>query len=159
MCMNSEYINPFIQGAQNVLNMVCGDSPKLGNIFLKKAPPACEAVSIIIGIMGDIQGCVIYTVKEASACRIASKMMFGMPISQLDEMSISALGELGNMISGNVATLFAGKGVSVDITPPNCKLNASEEELRIMPDGSMVFCVPLTLQNGDEFEVDIFIKE
>ena len=159
MCMNSEYINPFIQGAQNVLNMVCNDSPKLGNIFLKKAPPACEPVSIIIGIMGDIQGCVIYTLKMDGACRIASKMMYGMPVAQLDDMSLSALGELGNMISGNVATLFAGKGISVDITPPICKLNAGEDEFRLMPDGAVIFCVPLVMQSGDVFEVDIFVRE
>ena len=156
--MNSEYINPFIQGAQNVLNMVCGESPKLGNIFLKKAPPACEAVSIVIGIMGDIQGCVIYTVKTDAACNIASVMM-NASLTQLDDMSVSALAELGNMISGNVATLFAGRGISVDITPPTCKMDADEGEFRLMPDGALIFCVPLVMQNGDMFEVDIYVRE
>jgi len=138
--------------------MVCGESPRLGNIFLKKAPPTCEAVSIVIGIMGDIQGCVIYTVKTEAACNIASVMMTA-PLTQLDDMSISALAELGNMISGNVATLFSGRGIAVDITPPTCKMDAGEDEFRLMPDGALIFCVPLVMQNDDMFEVDIYVRE
>ena len=46
-------------------------------------------------------------------------MMGGMAISELDEISKSAVSEMGNMIMGNASTIFAKKGISIDITPPS----------------------------------------
>ena len=42
-----------------------------------------------------------------------------MPVDALDEMSMSALSELGNMVSGSTATHLSATGVSTDITTPN----------------------------------------
>ena len=42
---------------------------------------------------------------------MASKMMMGMPVTALDDMSISAISELGNMIMGNAATILLNKGI------------------------------------------------
>ncbi len=42
----------------------------------------------------------------------------GMPVTELDDMAMSAISELGNMIMGNAATIFSTKGIVIDITPP-----------------------------------------
>lgn len=56
--------------------------------------------------MGEMKGQVILAIRENNAKDIASRMMFGMPVNELDEMASSALNELGNMIMGNTATIF-----------------------------------------------------
>ena len=100
-----------------------------------------------------MKGQVIIAFNKTVACDIASKMMM-MPVTELDEMAKSAIGELGNMIMGNTATIFSTKGIGIDITPPT------------VGNGTMVFsnnfatniCVPFTYDNDKTIEVNIAIK-
>ncbi len=153
--MNAEHINPFIEGAQNILSMVCAENTHLGKVFLKSHPYACEEVSIAIGIIGQLDGSVVFNMKESTACNIASKMMMGMPVPALDEMSSSAISELTNMISGNVATIFSAKGINIDITPPSFKKNAVDSDFKVST-STKIICIPLNFENGNIFEIDIF---
>ncbi len=157
--MNAEILNPFIQGTQNVLNMVCAETPTLGKISLKTDSHKFDGVGIQIGIVGALQGGVIFAMSNDVACSIASKMMFGMPITAMDEMSLSAISELSNMISGNIATVFSGNGKLVDITPPTCKLSPNASDFAFVKPGTQLICLPLHFSDGKIFEVNINIKE
>ena len=55
---------------------------------------------------------------EETAKKIASTMMMGMPVPEMDEMAQSAISELTNMVTGNAATNFEKDGLKVDISPP-----------------------------------------
>ena len=87
--------------------------PELTDFHLKELTYAIQ-----VGIVGEMKGQVILAIEDDIAKEIASKMMFGMPVTELDEMSSSALNELGNMIMGNTATIFSTLGILIDITPP-----------------------------------------
>ncbi|MDR1663482.1 MAG: chemotaxis protein CheX [Clostridiales bacterium] len=155
--MNADFINPFIQGVQSVFTSVANEAPALGSLFVKAAPYSAMPVTISLSIIGEITGEVVYTMKEADAFYVASLMMMGMPVTALDEMSQSAVSELGNMISGHVATIFYGKGIKIDITPPSFKLNATAADFPNMAKVSKVICIPLKFSAGQVFEVDIAI--
>lgn len=155
--MNAAYINPFIQGAQLVFSTLCNESPALGQVFIKKAPYTPLQVTVAVSIIGDIVGEVVYNMKESDGCFVASKMMFGMPVMALDEMSQSAVSELANMISGNVATIFAGKGIKIDISTPRFMQNATAAHFPGILSADKVVCVPLSFQEGFIFEIDIVI--
>lgn len=73
----------------------------------------------MFGITGQVKGQVLLDIKEQSAKNIASCMMMGMPVEELDSMALSAISELGNMIMGNAATIFSNSNLLVDITPPS----------------------------------------
>lgn len=73
---------------------------------------------ILIGVTGEMRGQVVLSIDEKKACEIASRMMMGMPVPELDDMAISAISELGNMIMGNAATVFSVRNIGIDITPP-----------------------------------------
>ena len=49
-------------------------------------------------------------------------------IQQMDEMSSSAICELGNMILGNAATILAANEIGIDITPPTLSHGMSSAE-------------------------------
>lgn len=157
--MNADHINPFIQGSQNILDSIYGEKPGLGNLFLKQYPYKVDEISITVGIVGDISGKVIYNLSEHTACSIASKMMFGMPVEHLDELSQSAVSELANMISGNVATIFSEKGKFVDITPPIFIANPKASDFPFIVQNTKLICMPLNFMNGEKFEVDILLME
>lgn len=153
--MKVEYINPFIQGTQSVLKNVCNEETSLGKIYLKSSPYTGETISIIIGVTGDIKGQVIFSLNISSACTIASKMMMGMPVPEMDELAKSAISELTNMILGNTATLFYNKGINIDITPPSLLMG---QNIQISTTKSQTICIPLQLSDGNNFEIDVSLQ-
>ena len=75
-----------------------------------------------------------------------------MPVSEIDELSGSAICELGNMILGNAATVFSTKGLSIDITPPSLCIG----KMAFM-NVSKSICVPLTYDDDKVIELNIGI--
>lgn len=78
-----------------------------------------EGIAVAVNLVGDIRGRILLRFTEDAAKQIASALMMGMPIETLDDMSMSALSELGNMVSGGTATHLSESGVSADITTPS----------------------------------------
>lgn len=155
--MNVAYVNPFVQGAQNVLSVLCAQTPALGQVHIKNAPYIALPVSVAVAIHGDFTGEVVYNMELSAALFIASKMMGGMTVSEIDYMSQSALQELANMVSGNVATLFSGKGIRVDICPPVFRRDANNTDFLLAAQTPKVVCVPLKFTEGHVFAVDVMI--
>lgn len=112
------HINPFLQSSLSIVESVTQvkmtvGKPKKTDFKLKE-----KTYAIQVGVVGEMKGQVILAMRDESAKDIASRMMFGMPVNELDEMSSSALNELSNMIMGNTATIFSTLGIMIDITPP-----------------------------------------
>lgn len=116
--MKAEHINPFIGASQSVIKMLCNIDTKIGKVHLRATDTFYNQVIIIIGLVGKIKGQVSFEMPIDTAKKIASVMMGGMPVDELDDISKSAISEMGNMIMGNACTLFASNGISIDITPP-----------------------------------------
>ena len=156
--MDASYINPFVQGAQKVFATICQETPTLGKVFVKPHPYAASDVSVAVDIFGAFEGEVVYSMSEDTGCFIVSRMMMGMPVDSLqDDMPKSAVSELGNIISGNVATIFAGREVVVDIKPPKLRFGAATAGFPMADKVPKIVCVPLKFQNGHEFQVDVLI--
>ncbi len=154
--MNVEYINPFINVSVNLVQTVCNVGVSRGQVFVKTTPFAAGKVVIIIGIAGEFKGQVFFSMDEATACKIASAMMFGMEVSSLDEMAKSAIAELGNMIMGNVSTEFFNTGVKIDITPPTVLVG---NDMAVSTKGVKTICVPIILDNMGEIQIDVSVTE
>jgi Predicted inhibitor of MCP methylation, homolog of CheC len=154
--MNIEYINPFIEASQTVLKQVVNVDARLGKVFLKNSPYQGESILIIVGITGKIRGQAIFTMSKGVAFRIASAMMMGMPVDELNEISKSALSELTNMILGNTATLLYNKGIGIEITPPSLLLG---ENLQISQSKMKTICIPLYLSDDEVLEIDISVQD
>ena len=157
--MNVEYINPFVQGAQNTINAVCGEKPALGSVKLKKLPYSSDPIVISIEFFGSVSGYGLYSMHESMACSIASKMMMGHPVPALDDMSKSAISELVNMISGNVATTIASRGETIDIKPPVLNAGTTPAAAAAILPEEKIISVPLSFADGGIFTIDILIKE
>jgi chemotaxis protein CheX len=152
--MDVKYINPFINVSINIVQQICNVGAKKGQIFVKNSPFIADNVVIIIGIAGDFKGQVFFTMDEKTACSIASSMMFGMEVPALDEMSKSAIAELGNMIMGNVSTEFYNEGIAIDITPPTVLVGS---DMNISTKGVQTICIPIEIENGTKIMLDIVI--
>lgn len=116
--MDVKYVNPFIVGLQNIFNMLNMSSIQRTGLAKRERLKTDNEVNIIIGLVGDLKGNVVLSLPEATAKNIASTMMGGMPVPELDMMPKSALCELSNMVAGNSMSQLEQMGTKVDITPP-----------------------------------------
>lgn len=152
--INVEYINPFLMAASSVMKNMCQLDMKVGKPYVKTSEFANDSVIIMIGITGEMRGQVVIGLSLEVACDIASRMIM-MPITEMNELSMSAISELGNMILGNAATILSTKGIGIDITPPTlCRGTMS-----MTTTYAKNICIPLMYEEGKFIELDIAIKQ
>lgn len=153
--MNVEYINPFIEASLSVIKMLCNIDTKPGKVYLKSSNNWFNQIIIIIGVVGKVKGQICFEMSTETAKKIASTMMGGIVIVELDEISKSAISEMGNMIMGNASTIFANKEIKIDITPPSLftgeKIDMSNKMATIV--------VPLELESFGAINININIEE
>lgn len=152
--MKIEYVNPFLVAATSVLSNMCGLQLTAGKPYVKTTSFDNNSIVISLGVTGQVTGQVLIAFQNNVACDIASKMCM-MPIAELDELSLSALSELGNMILGNAATVLSTKGIIIDITPPSI----IQGNFHIGGSFAQNICVPLTYEGDKTIEFDISLKE
>ena len=115
--MKEEYVNPFLAPAKLVWKNELKSSLDLVSAELVAHQFTTEDVTAVIGISGKVYGNVLYGFsKETSDAAIA--IMLGEGVEVTDELALSALGELANMITGNAATELANAGYPCSISPP-----------------------------------------
>jgi chemotaxis protein CheX len=148
--MNIEYINPFIEASQSVLKMMLGIDVKLGKVYLKSSPYMGDSAMIIVGLTGKIRGQAVFCMSKKIAIYIASIMMGGIELNELDEIAKSAISELTNMILGNTATILEKAGVNVEITPPSFVMG---DNMQISSNKVRIICIPLSLDPNDPEKV------
>ena len=153
--MKVEYVNAFIKATSQVFKTIANIDVTVGKPYIKKSPFEANNLVILVGITGEIQGQAVIGLSEDTAKQMASAMMMGMPVDALDEMSKSALQELGNMIMGNSATLLFNDGCVVDITPPTLMIG---DHIEISTGNMKTLTVPLQSHIG-EVLLNISTKE
>ncbi len=86
-----------------------------------------DEVDIAIGIVGDLQGEVIYRFPASTSLNIV-EIMSGMQFEEVDAFVTSAISEIANIISGNVLTALSDNDMKCDILPPvQAKLDHDQE--------------------------------
>lgn len=115
--MRQEFVNPFLTAAQHVFEVELGQELKFAGARATEDTITSEDITAFIGVTGRLEGNVFYGFKRQVARSILT-IMLGKPPSGMDQMALSALGEIANMITGNAAIGLASAGFSTDLTPP-----------------------------------------
>ncbi|HIW31200.1 MAG TPA: chemotaxis protein CheX [Candidatus Paenibacillus intestinavium] len=152
--MKVEYINPFLDSAKMVIEQVIQVRPSTGQVSVKDIKFVEEYIWIHIGLNGQMNGNIIFGLKEGVALKIISAMMGGYVISELDEMGRSAISELSNMISGNASTILSNQGMSVDITPPKIVEMVQAAGFG----GTKALTVPLIIEGIGELDIQVVVQ-
>jgi chemotaxis protein CheX len=115
--MKEEYVNAFLTPAVHVWEKELAVKLTLSGAEQAASQYTTTELTALIGLSGQLEGNVLYGFSQDCARTVASKMI-GQEIVEMDELSLSAIGELANMITGNAATLLANMGAVCEITPP-----------------------------------------
>lgn len=117
--MDAKLVNPFVDAFTSVLPQMGFPQPERKQITVRDKTAKSLGVTIIVGFTKEISGNVAYNMTIDTAKFIASTMMMGMPVENLDEMAQSALSEMSNMLTANAATNLTALGKDVDISTPS----------------------------------------
>lgn len=116
--MNPNYPEIMIQAWTGVLEAVSTKRLLDASVQTEPASPDPRDICALINIVGDLSGQVSMSMDADTGMLLASEMLGGMEISEVDELVVSAVGELCNMMMGSVCSSMSALSHSVDITPP-----------------------------------------
>lgn len=115
--MNVKFLNPFLEAAYMVLETEVNVKAERGDLVLERSACTAQDITVLISMIGEVKGIVLYSMSEATAVAIVSQIM-GQPFDEFDELAQSGIGELGNVITGQAGQRMAAAGFEVKISPP-----------------------------------------
>ncbi|HEY9077939.1 MAG TPA: chemotaxis protein CheX [Anaerolineaceae bacterium] len=119
--MNVKFLNPFVEAAYEVLQKETGINMRRGDLGLEKTPYITDDMTVIIAMVGQVQGMVLFGLNQQTALEIVS-MMMGEKMTQMDALVQSGVAELGNVITGRASVKLSVAGFSSTISPPTLLL-------------------------------------
>lgn len=142
--MDVKYINPFLDAFLSVMPQLGFSEVKKQSLVLKEKNIKSNGVMVILGIVGDVKGNVVYSLDVDSAKKIASVMMMGFPVNDFDDMAQSAVSELTNMLTATASMNFANIGTSINISTPTLMFG---EDFEMKMNIDKIISVSLTVNN------------
>jgi len=152
--MKAEYINPFLESARIVIEQVANVRPSTGQLGVKDVMFVERYIWIQIGMTGEMSGDIMFGLHEESALKLVSAMMGGYVVTEMDELSRSAISELSNMISGNASTMLYNQGLRVDITPPKLLESMADAGFQ----AKRALTIPLLMDQIGELDIQVLIS-
>jgi chemotaxis protein CheX len=115
--MNVKFLNPFLEAIYEVLKTETGIESHKGDLQLEKGPYTTDDITVIIALVGGVEGMVFYSLTKETSIRMVSKMM-GEEISEFNSLAQSGIAELGNVITGRASVKLSMAGYEATISPP-----------------------------------------
>lgn len=116
--MNVKFLNPFISAAHDILRIEMHESVQRGELRLENGPYLTDGATVIISLIGAVDGTVFYSMPQDSAIQFASVLM-GEKFDALNELVQSGIAELGNVITGQASMRLAEAGYESNISTPS----------------------------------------
>lgn len=153
--MDVELINPFIDATLHVLETMAATKARAGKPYLKKDQVARGDVSSVIGLTGEAIGMMSLTFTEKSILSIVSNM-FGEKMKELNEEIQDAVGEIGNVISGQARQKLEERGRSLKAAIPTVIMGKNHSITRVTK--APVIAIPFSTDSG-EFTIEVCFED
>jgi chemotaxis protein CheX len=140
----ADILEPFVEAARDVIatELDCEISP--GKLAIATGAATTLDVTAVVGITGQVTGIAMFGMPETMAIGIVEKML-GTSTPELDDLSLSGIAELANVITGRASTHLAKLGVYTRLVPPIVLLGAGS---RLSTASIHRLVVPLATQLG-----------
>ncbi len=142
--MDVKFLNPFVQAAVEVLKTEVDANAVRGKISLQNTSLTSDDITVLINLVGDIYGIVMYGMSTATCLQLVSKIL-GQEFNEFNALAQSGVAELGNVISGQATIRFSESGYKSNISTPTV-LNGNGVEIST-PDFPRIV-LPLETQYG-----------
>ncbi len=150
--MDPRYIQPFVVAVKNVFDTMINVPFNLGKPSLKNGNEVPHEISGIIGLSGNVSGCVVISLSSRVAFELVSALL-GEPVEQLNDDCTDAIGEIANMIAGNAKTDFPAEGTHISV--PSVVFGKHKVTY---PSGIPIISIPCRTEKGDLI-IEVALKE
>lgn len=116
--MNVKFLNPFVSAAHDILQHEMREAVQRGDLRMENGSYQTDDVTVIISLIGAVDGNVFYGMSKESAIQFASTLM-GEQMDSLNELAQSGIAELGNVITGQASMRLAEAGFESNISTPS----------------------------------------
>jgi chemotaxis protein CheX len=116
--MNVKFLNPFVNSAHEILSLEMHEDVQRGELCLENGLYVTDDVTVIISLIGAVDGTVFFSMSNESARQMASALM-GEKFEALDKLAQSGIAELGNVITGRASMKLAEAGYEANISTPS----------------------------------------
>jgi chemotaxis protein CheX len=111
------YVKPFVNSTLNTFKTFVGFELTAGHPHFSGRKLEFEQdISAVIGLSGDVRGAVVISMKREFAIKIADTLV-GTAHTELDDDIVDAIGEIVNIIAGNIKQYVPG-GEQIVISLP-----------------------------------------
>ncbi|MCL2231100.1 MAG: chemotaxis protein CheX [Treponema sp.] len=152
------FIQPFIEGSEEVFRNLCNTEIKAGRAYFvsKDEFETIWDISGIIGLSGEAHGAVAISLKEETAFRLTS-ILTGKEYSVIDKEVTDMLGEVVNIIAGNVKNVFEKKH-RIKISMPSI-IKGRAHSIVWPSEKARIICIPFTIFETQEFCLSIAVEQ
>jgi len=152
--MKVDYINPVLIASSKIIKALLQEDITLGRLSLMDNHNLVNSLAIIIWMSGDFEGRFLFAIKRDVALYIASVMM-GEEVTELNDMSKSAIAEMSSMILGRTGIIFSERGIDVRISYPTMVEGDSIYISPINQRKRSIINIPLVMSNGRVIDMKI----
>jgi chemotaxis protein CheX len=142
--MKAEILNAFLDAAVHSLSQETRGPVQRTGLLLDPSEQVADELIVYVALVGEARGMMLVSMPAVTAREVAA-VMVGEPQPELNEMGLSALAELGNLIAGGACVELDKLGLSSDITPPTVMIG---HRSRVSTLGLPRFVIPLTCAAG-----------
>jgi len=151
-----EVISPFVTATIKVLETEIGRSVPVekGPLTIESTAHTCQDCTVLIGVIGAVQGIVMYGMSERTCKNIVSALL-NERVVVFNEMVESAIAEMGNVITGIASADLEKAGFPSTLAPPTV---ISGRGVVISTINIKRLQIPLLTEFG-EIEVGVALRE
>ena len=139
------HVRAILLATQETLALLFDVAPTFGEARVCSAQTPRESeTSVIVGFTGAVQGQILLGMTRATANALAGALLME-ELTAFDEMTVSGMAEIANIVAGGCATALHQKGWPTSITVPSV---ISGEHVQITWPNLFVLETVLTLPMG-----------
>ena len=151
-----KYIQPFIKVCETVFHEFCQTEVTAGRVFFvsKDEYESNWDISGIIGLSGEASGAVAISLKDVTAFQV-TKTLTGSEHSSLDADVTDAVGEIINIIAGNVKKNFEEE-LKIKISLPTI-VKGKAHSIVWPSEKTRIICIPFTIFKDQEMCLSVAV--
>ncbi|MCL2411269.1 MAG: chemotaxis protein CheX [Treponema sp.] len=153
-----QYIQPFVDGSVEVFRDLCNTEINAGRSYFvsKDEFETIWDVSGIIGLSGEANGAVAISLKEDTAFKLTS-ILTGKEYKSIDSEVTDVLGEIVNIVAGNVKNVFEKKH-RIKITMPSI-IKGKAHSIVWPSERARIICIPFSIFGDQEFCLSVAMEQ
>jgi len=109
--------NEIIVGCKDVFSTMLMVELEAADVFSKKEIEIKSNITSMIGLGGGLRGLLAVHCPASVATQITSSFL-GMDVEEIDDDVKDAIGEIANMVAGNLKTSYAALDVNIELAIP-----------------------------------------